>query len=95
LSPTYGELSKQLDLSLSLTGRLSHFDFYSMGKSWHKVQASENCGRLTPPWINYRVGGTLPDVAGLTGQSQMIWSKRMSRLLVRCRDIVLCQKTEK
>jgi hypothetical protein len=49
------------------------------------------------PWINCRVGGRgrMSDLAGSTSKNKVIWPKRMSLSLVRCRDIVLCQKAEK
>jgi hypothetical protein len=49
--------------------------------------ASESYGRLTFPWISYRVSGTTPDLAGSTGWSKMICPKRMSLSLVRSRDM--------
>jgi hypothetical protein len=78
-----------------VTRTLWHIPFYSMRKSSDEAQASESSGRLTSSWINSRVSGKTPDLTGSTGQSKMICSKRMSLSLVRCRDIVLCQKPEK
>jgi hypothetical protein len=37
----------------------------------------------------------MPDLAGPKSENKMIWPKRKSLSLIRCRDIVRCQKTKK
>jgi hypothetical protein len=59
------------------------------------LKVSESCGRLTSPWINCRVGGRMPDLAGSTNMNKGILPKWKSLSLIRCRDMVVCQKTKK
>jgi hypothetical protein len=49
------------------------------------------------PWIDcrVRVKGRMPDLAGSTSKNKVIWPKSKSLSLIRCRDIVVCQKTKK
>jgi hypothetical protein len=37
----------------------------------------------------------MPDLAGSTSKNKVIWPKRMSLSLIKCRDMVVYQKTKK
>jgi hypothetical protein len=92
---TYGELSRQSDLSL--ISQVSHINCYSMSESWGKAEAFENCGLLTFPWISCQLDGVLLDLVGLITQSQMTWPNHIYIYfpLIRYQDVLLCQESEK
>jgi hypothetical protein len=71
--------------TFSLKLELNHIDFYSMRKSWRKVQSFESCGRLTPPSISrQRTGVTLSSIGSIR-QSETTWPNHIHLWLIRHR----------
>jgi hypothetical protein len=93
-----------VDLNIYRAFRAIGFEFDTEAERYRflfneeKLRQSEGFRELWSidfPWINCRVGGRMPDLVGSTNKNKVIWLKRKSLSLIKCRDMIVCQKKKK